>query len=480
MRVVRSGALFWGGAVLAGRFNRRRQASVGSAAKRSGLLYYRKEDSLMLSRSARVAALSAAPLVLASLLAGCGGGSGTALPSAAANSQRGSFEQPAAQLRGGIADMSFADQLKSGLIRPVCNRNVPAGTPVCLSYILTDKSIAPHAQGHPDVSGYGPADLQAAYNLGSVIGNPGGTVALVLWYNDPNMDADLQTYRKNFGLPPCTEASGCLMQVNQTGGSKLPQNDSGAALEESLDVDMVSANCPNCKIIYVEANAPNTADLMIEENTASTLSGVVAMSNSWGTTGVEVPYKNFRLAFNHPNRAVVASAGDSGYLVSSPADYNTLTSAVGTTLSKGGSGRGWTESVWSGTGSGCSAIINPRVWQRKAEFADKRAGCKKRVIGDIAYDANPGTGVAVYDSYGYSGWIVVGGTSVSSPSEAALYALSGNQTSVPSALAYANRSSFYDITSGTNGTCTPAWLCTAEVGFDAPSGVGSPNGIGGF
>jgi subtilase family serine protease len=435
----------------------------------------------MLSRSARVAVLTAAPLVLASLLAGCGGGSGTALPSAAANSQRGSFDQPATQLRGGIADMSFADQLKSGLIRPVCDRHVPRGTPVCFSYILNDKSLAPHAQGHPDVSGYGPADLQAAYNLGSVIGNPGGTVALVLWYNDPNLDADLAVYRKNFGLPPCTKANGCLMQVNQDGGSKhLPKDDPGAAIEESLDVDMVSANCPNCKIIYVEAAGPYNKPLITAENTAASLAGVVAISNSWGSPGYEDPYFKFRDAFNHPGQAVVASAGDSGYLVSGPADYNTLTAAVGTTLSKGGSGRGWTETVWSGTGSGCSKIIKPRSWQLKLVKKDKLTGCTNRVIGDIAYDANPGTGVAVYDTYGYGGWIVVGGTSVSAPAEAGLYALSGNTTGVPSALAYANLSSFYDITSGQNGTCTPAWLCTAEVGFDAPTGVGSPNGIGGF
>jgi subtilase family serine protease len=432
----------------------------------------------MLSRSIRVAALAAAPLVLASLLAGCGGGSGTALPSAAANSQRGSFEQPAAQLRG---TMSFADQLKSGLIRPVCNRHVPVGQASCLSYILTDKSLAPHAMGHPDVAGYGPADLQAAYNLGSVIGNPGGTVALVLWNSDPNLEADLAVYRKNFGLPPCTVKSGCLMIVNQKGGTKkLPPGNTGDGLEESLDVDMVSANCPNCKIIYVEAAQANTGDLLIAENTAAKMAGVVAMSNSWDTPGTEIPNKKFRLAFDHPGQAVVASAGDGGYSVSSPSDYDTLTSAVGTTLSKGGSGRGWTETVWSGTGSGCSKIINPRSWQLKLVIKDKLTGCKKRVVGDVAYDANPGTGVAVYDSYGYGGWIVVGGTSVSAPAEAALYALSGNTTGVPSALAYANLSSFYDITSGQNGTCTPAWLCTAEVGFDAPTGVGSPNGIGGF
>jgi hypothetical protein len=353
----------------------------------------------------------------------------------------------------------------------------------CLSYILNDKSIAPRASGHPDVSGYGPADLQAAYNLGNVFSTP-KTVALVLWYNDPNMDADLTAYRSNFFLPPCTAASGCLKQVNQTGGSTLPQNDQSAALEESLDVDMVSANCPQCKIIYVEATQNTTADLRIAENTAATLAGVVAVSNSW-EVGTEIGTPNFVAAFNHPNKAIVAAAGDNGYFVSSPADYNTVTAAVGTHLSQGGGGaRGWTESVWSGTGSGCSTIIARQTWQANIEGAQGLAGCNKRAVGDIAYVADPATGVAVYDSYGYGGWVVVGGTSIGAPAEAALYALSGTTAPIPAQLAYQNLAGFYDITSGSNGVCTPPlfkkWLCHAQVGFDAPSGVGSPNGVGGF
>jgi subtilase family serine protease len=430
----------------------------------------------MFSRTARAAGLCAAPLVLASLLAGCGGGSSTALPSAAADSQARGFAQPVSQLR---AESSLANDIASGRVVPVCSRNVGNGTAHCLSYILKDTSSAPHAQGHPDVSGYGPADLISAYNLSSVINNAGGTVALVLWYNDPNMDTDLATYRTNFGLAACRKSSGCLKQVNQTGGSTLPQNDTGAALEESLDVDMVSANCPKCKIIYVEANGPDTNDLIIAENTAAGLSGVVAVSNSW-SYGSEQNNASLEAAFNHANKAIVASADDYGYGPVSPTDYNTLTSAVGTHLTKGGGSRGWTETVWSGTGSGCSSFVAAKVWQTNKENHWSRTGCSKRVIGDVAYVADPNTGVAVYDSYGYSGWIVVGGTSVSSPAEAALYALSGNQSGIPARLSYQHPTSFYDITSGSNGSCSPSWLCTASVGFDAPSGVGAPNGIGGF
>jgi subtilase family serine protease len=402
-----------------------------------------------------------AVLLLASSIAGCTGFESSPSPGRAS------------------ADSTLAGAIESGLVRPVCRHDVAPGTARCLSYILTDTSRAPRAGGHPAIAGYGPADLQSAYNLGAAIGNPGGTVALVFWYNDPNLDADLAAYRSQFGLPACTEASGCLKQVNQLGGSSLPMNDANAAVEESLDVDMVSANCPNCKIIFVEATQPTLADLRIAENTAATLAGVVAVSNSW-EAGSEIATPSFKNAFNHPGRAIVASAGDSGYSVSSPSDYGTVTAALGTTLTAGGGSRGWTERVWNGTGSGCSAIIAPPAWQVGIEITDGLLGCSKRVVGDVAYVADPGTGVAMYDTFGQSGWLVVGGTSVGAPAEAALYALSGSTAGTPAGLAYSNVASFYDITLGTNGTCTPHWLCRAFPGYDAPSGVGSPNGIGGF
>jgi subtilase family serine protease len=434
---------------------------------------------MLLSRFAVCARACAAPFVLATLLSGCGGSSGSSLPSAGADSQLRGFAQPVAQLRG---DSTSANELASGSIRPVCRRDVPDDQAVCLSYILTDKSRAPHAAGHPDISGYGPADLQAAYNLGSAINNAGGTVALVLWHGDPNLDADLAVYRSTFGLPPCRESTGCLKEINHEGGKKLPAGDPGIAIEESLDVDMVSANCPNCKIVYVEAFEPGAGQLEEAENTASKLAGVVAISNSWiaGPRPKEIKAPHFIQAFHHPGIAIVASAGDSGYANASPTDYNTVTSAVGTTLQKGGSGRGWMETAWSGTGSGCSAIVAPQQWQTNIEKQDHLTGCSMRVAGDVAYDANPGTGVAVYDSYGFGGWVVIGGTSVSSPALAGLYALSGHTAGIPAGLAYSHLSDFYDITSGTNGTCSPTWLCNAQPGYDAPSGVGSPNGVGGL
>ena len=424
----------------------------------------------------RVFGAFAGPLVAATLLAGCGGGSQTPLPASAASSLARNAA-PAASLAG---ESDFARELASGLIRPVCNHNVSPGQAVCLSYVLTDPSVAPRASGVANVSGYGPADLQSAYNLGKSINNAGGTVALVLWYNDPNLDADLAVYRKTFGLPPCRKSTKCLQQVDEHGGSNLPQNDTGAAVEESLDVDMVSANCPKCKIVYVEAAQPTSADLQIAENTAAKLAGVVAISNSWDTPGQEITTKSFENAFSHAGQAVVASAGDAGYSVSSPADYNTLTAAVGTHLTKGGGGRGWTESVWNGTGSGCSAVVAAQSWQTQIEKMDNLKGCAKRVVGDVAYVADPATGVAVYDTYGAPGFFVVGGTSVSAPAEAAIYALAGKQPGIPASLAYANLSSFNDVTTGSNGSCSPTWLCTARKGYDAPSGVGSPNGIGGF
>jgi subtilase family serine protease len=410
-----------------------------------------------------------APLLISSLLAGCGGVSGTSTTPAAVN----------ANLR---PDSSLANELASGLISPVCNHNVPSDQAVCESYILHDTSHAPRAAGHPDIAGYGPADLQAAYNFGGDINNKGGTVALVLWWNDPNLDADLAVYRSTFGLPPCRESTGCLKEINQGGGKKLPKPDPYIALEESLDVDMVSATCPKCKIVYVEAFTPGAGLLLEAENTAAKLPGVVAISNSWiaGPRPKEIKGPLFIQAFNHPNVAIVAGAGDSGYALASPADYNTLTAAVGTSLQQGGGSRGWTETVWGGTGSGCSAIISAPSWQTRIEKKDHLTGCSMRVVGDVAYVADPGTGVAVYDTYGEGGWIVLGGTSVSSPGLAGLYALSGHTSGIPASLAYSHTSDFYDITSGSNGSCSPSWLCNAQEGYDAPSGVGSPNGIGGL
>jgi hypothetical protein len=216
-------------------------------------------------------------------------------------------------------------------------------------------------------------------------------------------------------------------------------------------------------------------------HTAATLAGYV--SNSWGGTESSTDTSYDSQYFSHPGDVITASAGDSDYGVSYPAASPDVVSVGGTSLSTASNTRGWTESVWNdgggeGTGSGCSAYEPQPAWQTSLGLP---AGCSKRVDNDTAADADPDTGLAVYDtSNGNGGWNEVGGTSASSPMLAAMYALAGNAGSTPADDIYTHASNFYDVTSGSNGTCSPAYLCTAETGYDGPTGIGTPDGIAGL
>ena len=335
-------------------------------------------------------------------------------------------------------------------------------------------------------SGYGPCDLQSAYNLFTASSaSSTATVAIVDAYNDPDAAADLATYRSEFGLPACTTASGCFRQVSETGTSSLPSNNGSWSQEISLDLDMVSAICPNCHILLVEATSAGNSDLATAVNEAAKL-GANAISNSYGgsESSTETSYD---ADYDHPGIAVTASAGDSDYGVEYPAASPYVTAVGGTSLSKAsGTTRGWTETVWGpsggeGTGSGCSKDEAQPTWQTALGLS----GCTKRIVADVSADANPNTGVAVYDSFAYqgsSGWLVFGGTSVASPIIASVYALSGNTASQGASFAYQHTANLNDVTSGTNSSsgCTPAYLCTGEVGYDGPTGLGTPNGVGAF
>jgi subtilase family serine protease len=243
---------------------------------------------------------------------------------------------------------------------------------------------------------------------------------------------------------------------------------------------MVSAICPNCKIVLVEANDDQSNGLYTAVNTAASMAGYV--SNSWGgsedpsDTSLDSQY------FDHPGVVITASSGDSGYGVSYPAASANVVAVGGTTLSAdSGSARGWDESVWGsssgggGAGSGCSSYDPKPSWQTDT-------GCSNRTVADVAADADPATGVAVYDtSNGNGGWTEVGGTSASSPMIAAVYALAGNAGNNPAQSLYTNASALNDVTSGANGTCSPDdYLCTGEPGYDGPTGNGTPNGLGAF
>jgi subtilase family serine protease len=341
-------------------------------------------------------------------------------------------------------------------------------------------------------TGLGPSQIQSAYQLAGLNG-AGRTVALVDAFNDPNAASDLATYRQAYGLPACTTSNGCFKQVNESGAtSPLPSGDYGWAEEESLDLDAVSATCPSCHILLVEASSANTSDLVTAENSAAKAPGVVAISNSYGGSEASSELSTDS-AYDHPGIAITASSGDSGYGVEYPAASQYVTAVGGTTLTQASNARGWTETAWSDAGSGCSAYEPKPAWQHDT-------GCAHRTVADTSADADPNSGLGVYDTYnscgsssscdylieigavqGLDGWAQVGGTSLSSPLTASVYALAGNTASVVAgSYPYSHTSSLFDVTSGSNGTCSPSYLCTAGTGYDGPTGLGTPNGTGAF
>jgi subtilase family serine protease len=301
-------------------------------------------------------------------------------------------------------------------------------------------------------------------------------VAIVDAYNDPNAESDLAVYRSTYGLPACTTANGCFHKVDQNGGTSYPRGNTGWAEEISLDLDMVSATCPNCHILLVEAASNSFLNLFAAENTAVRL-GANAVSNSYGASEFsgENLYDSY---YNHPGVAITASSGDAGYGVQWPAASPYVTAVGGTSLFvASGTTRGWSETAWSGAGSGCSAIEPQSSWQTNLNLP----GCAHRMVADVSAIADPNTGVAAYDSYNISGWLVFGGTSVASPIIASVYALAANTGSVTyGSYPYSHTGSLYDVIAGSNGTCSPGYLCAAGIGYDGPTGLGTPQGIGGF
>lgn len=361
-----------------------------------------------------------------------------------------------------------------------------AGTAACHALVRTDiHNAKPAPLTTP--AGYGPADLRSAYNLAtaSATNGAGVTVGIVDAYDDPTAFNDVNVYRAQYGIPAlasCTPSTvagsttACFAKSNQTGGTSYPRTNGGWAQEISLDLDMVSAVCPQCNILLVEASSASFTNLGTAVNEAVTL-GAKAVSNSYGGSEFSSEASVATSYYNHPGVAITVSAGDSGYGVEFPAASNYVTAVGGTHLTTASNSRGWSETVWSGTGSGCSAYISKSSWQTDPL-------CGNRTVGDVSAVADPNTGVAVYDSTAYqglSGWLVFGGTSVASPLIGSVYALAGNAGTVTyGSYPYSHTSSLYDVTSGSNGSCGGTYLCTGVAGYDGPTGLGTPNGTGAF
>ncbi|NHN57044.1 peptidase S8 [Calidifontibacter sp. DB0510] len=359
----------------------------------------------------------------------------------------------------------------------VCGTAAP-GTAACNAVRLqssTGAAVNPH--GKPitpsAISGKTPNDIQSAYKLAGLSAG-GRTVAIVDAYGYPNAERDLGVYRNQWGLSSCTQANGCLKIMDQNGGTNLPRTDVGWAQEQALDLDAVSAACPSCKIMLVQAKSASFADLGTAVQTAAKQAGVVAISNSYG--GGDAADSTYGKYYNHPGIAVTASTGDNGYQGGSyPASSGYVTAVGGTSLYSASNTRGWTESAWSGAGSGCTTLNQPPAGQTTA-----MTNCSGRAMADVSAVADPNTGLAVYapTSSTQSAWAQYGGTSLSSPLVASVYALSGNTAGYANSIPYSNQGGLFDVTSGSNGTCA-SW-CTAKTGWDGPTGLGTPNGTSAF
>jgi subtilase family serine protease len=405
---------------------------------------------------------SVTPAFIASLLAACSAAGNSTPPTASSSSL-----QSVARVPQSLTPAQRGLWPRPGPAERVCGLPTP-GFAACAAWVRTDiKSAA-------SPSGYYPSDLQTAYGLVTASKNDGKgvTVAIVDAYDDPNAASDLNTYRAQFGLPAmtCAGSTPCFTKIQFGRRTNI-----GWAEEESLDVDMVSAVCPNCNILLVEAATNSTTNLTTAEQYATAHAYFV--SNSWSgnesttTSSVDGYYQI-------DDKVVTAATGDSGYnrVAQWPAILPGVVGVGGTSLT---SISPRTESAWSGAGSGCSTIYAKPSYQQ-----DVDTGCSKRAQADASADADPNTGVAVYDSFHEPGWLVFGGTSVATPIVASVFALANNTTGYTSAdevltTLYGNEKYLYDVTSGSNGSCG-APLCTAGTGWDGPTGLGSPSGISAF
>ncbi len=370
----------------------------------------------------------------------------------------------------------------SGLhYEPVCPQSAQVR---CFSGILA-RADGVAAARTSETAGWTAGQLEAAYGLTDAALSDGTdkTVAIVDASDDPNAERDMATYRLAYGLPSCTSASGCFRKVNQSGqSSPLPKPDQKWAEEISLDLDMVSAACPRCRIVLVESDGaprnptdPISSNLMAAEQAALSLSPA-AVSNSWGYREQQSQTTFDPTLQASAGTAVVAAAGDGGYGTEWPASASNVISVGGTVLAQdAATARGWSEKAWTGTGSGCSRFEAQPAWQLGLVPT-----CGRRVMNDVAAVAK---GIAVYDTYKDSGWMVFRGTSASAPMVAAMIALAGGQVDSPEQLyeiSQADPGAFNDVTAGSNGSCKPRILCHAQVGWDGPTGLGTPSGLSAF
>jgi hypothetical protein len=365
----------------------------------------------------------------------------------------------------------------------------PAGHMRC--YVLyqpqvsVNKAIAEGLSGHKTHPvGWGPKTLERAYRL-PVNRLSHQTVAVSIAFRTPKLATYLRIYREHFGLPACGTSNGCLRIVNEFGKAHpLPPSGlfTGWDLEATLDVSMISAACPHCKILVVEANSTSDRDLGRTDVAAARL-GAEVISNSYGQreNGGAMA---FRKDYQRPGHMVVVSSGDFGFDAANfPANLGSVTAVGGTALHRAKTQRGFTERVWNDPGifgassSGCSAYVGKPAWQHDRH-------CSGRTVADISAVA---ADIPIYNA-AYGGWITVAGTSVSAPFVSGAYGLAGNAASLTPRHLYTHARDFFDVIHGNNNlvdssskaACGEDYLCEAKKGYDAPTGLGTPDGIAGL
>jgi subtilase family serine protease len=335
----------------------------------------------------------------------------------------------------------------------------PTDAARCHSQYVTDSRGNPSVNSVP--TGLSPATIKSVYNFPtSLTAGAGKTIAIVDAYDDPTAESDLAVFSSQYGLPACTTANGCFKKVNQTGGTSYPRKDPGWALEISLDVQWAHAIAPGAKILLVEAKSNSFSNLLAAENYAK--AHALYVSNSWGASEFsgETSYDSY---FEPPTGvSIFVSSGDNGTPAEYPSSSPNVISVGGTTLSfANGSFTG--ETGWSGSGGGCSVYESKNAAQQTGSV-----NCNgKRATPDVSLDADPASGVSVYDTTSYqgrTGWWTIGGTSASAPMWAARSAVAG--ATVNASYVYGNSITYRDITSGSNGA-------SAGVGYDLVTGRGS-------
>jgi subtilase family serine protease len=338
----------------------------------------------------------------------------------------------------------------------------------CEALMITDAQGNAIVSPRAPVGGLTPTELRSAYNI-TTQGQAGTIIAIVDAGGYPTAESDLAAYRSEFQIPACTSENGCFKIFNQKGEQDHYPPVSGTwPVEQALDLDMASAMCPNCSIYLIQGNKPSGLDLGQSANVGADL-GAHVISNSY--CGKEYKGDKTLVGFyDHPGVAVTAAAGDDGYGMCSPADMPHVIAVGGTYLTTAQNDRGWNETVWNGTGSGCSTVFVKPKWQTDS-------GCTMRTNNDVAAVASPSSAVAIY----YNGnWGTVGGTSVATPVIGGIFGATNGRVDGASTIYAHAKKDLYDVTTGSNGSCSPAYLCNGEVGYDGPTGNGTPNGIGAF